>query len=102
LLASTISFYRHCTRSAPAVSGVAESQNWAQADAKRGNKASAVVRSAAKERAGDILPVIEAVKAEGRTSLRGIAAALNDKGIRTARGGEWSATQVQRIMQRGK
>jgi DNA invertase Pin-like site-specific DNA recombinase len=71
--------------------------------AKRGNKASAVVRSAkAEERAGAILPIIEAIRAEGNTSLRQIAAALNERGITTARGGEWSSPQVMRILQRGE
>jgi len=71
--------------------------------AKRGAKASATVRSAnAKERAGDILPVIEAIKAEGNTSLRQIAVALNERGFTTARGGEWSSVQVMRVLQRGE
>jgi Recombinase len=33
-------------------------------------------------------------------SLRQIAANLNERGIPTARGGEWSAMQVQRVMNR--
>jgi DNA invertase Pin-like site-specific DNA recombinase len=67
--------------------------------AKRGNKASAAVRGAkAEERAGAILPIIEAIKAEGNTSLRQIAAALNERGITTARGGTWSSPQVLRIL----
>jgi DNA invertase Pin-like site-specific DNA recombinase len=67
--------------------------------AKRGSKASiAARRSMAEKRAADVLPIIEAVKAEGNTSLRQIAAALNEKGITTAKGGEWSAVQVKRIL----
>jgi hypothetical protein len=34
------------------------------------------------------------------TSLRQIAAALNEQGITTARGGEWSSVQVFRVLQR--
>src|ERR1017187_2609059 len=69
--------------------------------AKRGAKASASVRSdKAERRAGDVLPFVEAIKAEGATSLREIAAGLNERNIPTARGGEWSAVQVQRLMQR--
>jgi DNA invertase Pin-like site-specific DNA recombinase len=72
-----------------------------RAYAKRGNKASAAVRGAkAEERAGAILPIIEAIKAEGNTSLRQIAAALNERGITTARGGEWSSPQVMRVLER--
>lgn len=59
------------------------------------------VRTAkADKRAGDLLPVIEAIKADGACSLRDIAAELNRRGITTARGGEWSAVQVKRVMDR--
>jgi DNA invertase Pin-like site-specific DNA recombinase len=70
--------------------------------ARKGNKASAKVRSEqAQRRAQDLLPVIEAIKAEGAASLRQIAAGLNERGITTARGGEWSAVQVARVMENG-
>jgi DNA invertase Pin-like site-specific DNA recombinase len=65
---------------------------------KKGNKASAKVRSERAQRhAVDLLPVIESIKAEGATSLREIAAGLNQRGITTRRGGEWSAVQVMRV-----
>jgi DNA invertase Pin-like site-specific DNA recombinase len=68
--------------------------------ARKGNKASIQVRSAqAQRRASDLLPVIETIKAEGAQSLRQIAQGLNQRGILTARGGEWSAAQVLRIME---
>jgi DNA invertase Pin-like site-specific DNA recombinase len=71
--------------------------------AKKGNRASAKARlESATKRAEDLKPVIEAIKAEGNTSLRQIAAALNEKGINTARGGEWSAVQVQRVLSAAK
>jgi hypothetical protein len=35
-----------------------------------------------------------------KASLRGIAAHLNQEGIPTARGGEWTATQVKRVLER--
>jgi DNA invertase Pin-like site-specific DNA recombinase len=67
--------------------------------AKKGNRESAKVRAEqASKRASDLLPVIEAIKAEGATSLRQIASALNERGITTARGGQWSAVQVDRIL----
>ena len=41
------------------------------------------------------------LQASGATSLRAIAAGLNERGIPTARGdGEWSATQVMRVLER--
>jgi Recombinase len=46
----------------------------------------------------DILPVIEDIKANGATSLREIAAVLNERGIPSARGGTWSAVQVMRVL----
>ena len=54
----------------------------------------------ASERAGDIMPVIRALQSEGLTSLRQIAAALNERGIPAARGGAWSAMQVSRVLER--
>jgi len=42
---------------------------------------------------------IERVQEAGATTLRDIAATLNDEGeIETPRGGEWTATQVQRVL----
>jgi DNA invertase Pin-like site-specific DNA recombinase len=52
-----------------------------------------------KAKARDLAPIIEELKAAGATSLRQIAAGLNAKGIKTARGGEWSAGQVQRLLE---
>jgi DNA invertase Pin-like site-specific DNA recombinase len=72
-----------------------------QTVASKGNALSAEVRSErATKRTKDLMPVIYATRAEGATSLRQIAAALNDKKIPTARGGEWSAVQVQRLLAR--
>jgi Recombinase len=49
-------------------------------------------------RALDILPVIEAVKAEGITTLARIAEILNERGIPAPRGGSWSPVQVSRVL----
>jgi DNA invertase Pin-like site-specific DNA recombinase len=54
-------------------------------------------RARAAARAKDLAPVIEAIRAEGITSATGIAKALNERGIPTARGGKWQAVQVQRL-----
>jgi DNA invertase Pin-like site-specific DNA recombinase len=49
-------------------------------------------------RAPDLAPTIAALQASGVTSLRGIAAALNERSIPTARGqGAWTAVQVSRV-----
>jgi hypothetical protein len=56
---------------------------------------------ALRERAVDLAPVIAELQASGATSLRAIAACLNAKSIATPRGsGEWSATQVRRVLER--
>jgi DNA invertase Pin-like site-specific DNA recombinase len=66
---------------------------------KAGQEANA--RKAA-ERAADLAPVISELQAVGKTSLRAIAAGLNERGIPTARGtGSWSAAQVMRVIARG-
>ncbi|MGA8911079.1 MAG: recombinase family protein [Acidobacteriaceae bacterium] len=67
--------------------------------AKIGAKASVHARSEqSSKRASDVMPIIEALRAEGSTSLRQIAVGLNERGIPTARGGPWSAVQVSRIL----
>ena len=52
------------------------------------------------ERASDLRPIIADVQASGASSLRQIAAGLNQRGIPTARGGAWSAVQVRRVLER--
>jgi DNA invertase Pin-like site-specific DNA recombinase len=69
--------------------------------AKEGARASVAARIAkANSRASDLAPIIEELRGAGAVSLRQIAAGLNAKGIRTGRGGEWSAVQVQRVLGR--
>jgi hypothetical protein len=45
------------------------------------------------------MPIVKELQAAGATSLRALAAELNHRGIPTARGGEWSATQVMRLLE---
>ena len=66
-----------------------------------GRSASLATRQArAVEGAQRVAVAIAEIRAEGVTTLAGIAAALNAQGIRTARGGAWAATQVQRVLAR--
>jgi DNA invertase Pin-like site-specific DNA recombinase len=55
-------------------------------------------RAKAAARAKDLAPVIEAIRAQGITSATGIAKALNERRIPTARAGKWQAVQVQRLL----
>ncbi len=48
----------------------------------------------------DLRPVIADVRTSGASSLREIAAALNSRAIPASRGGEWSAVQVARVLER--
>jgi DNA invertase Pin-like site-specific DNA recombinase len=57
-------------------------------------------RAAADAFAANVLPIIRQVEAAGATGYRAIAAALNARGVRTARGGEWHATTVRNLMTR--
>lgn len=57
-------------------------------------KASAAASVNAARFRADVMPVIQALQAEGR-SLRGIAVELNAKGIRSARGQTWHAASVR-------
>ncbi len=51
--------------------------------------------------AATILPIIEGIRADGVTSMNGIARKLNQRGVETARGGRWAAMTVKRIVGRG-
>ncbi len=65
----------------------------------KGRAISVTVRSErAKRRARDLAPIIENIRATGATSSRQIAAALNARNIRTARGAKWPSAQVLRVM----
>jgi DNA invertase Pin-like site-specific DNA recombinase len=66
-----------------------------------GKKGNAVMAQRAAERAADLAPIIAEIRAAGATSLRAIAAGLNERGIPTARGhGTWSASQVMHVLER--
>jgi DNA invertase Pin-like site-specific DNA recombinase len=49
--------------------------------------------------AANVLPVVRSLQGQG-LSLHGIAKALNGRGIKTARGGQWYATTVRNILAR--
>jgi DNA invertase Pin-like site-specific DNA recombinase len=76
---------------------------------KLGNPRSAVIAAANGRRvqvadadafASNIMPIVETVRSSGVTDLRGIAAALNARGVRTARGGRWHVSNVKNVIDR--
>ncbi len=63
-------------------------------------KGVATNQEAADAFAANILPVIHQIQATGATTYRAIAAALNARGLRSPRGGEWQPTTVRNIVNR--
>lgn len=50
--------------------------------------------------AANLLPIVRDIQNSGVRSLRRIAQALDARGLRTARGGRWSAVQISRLLVR--
>lgn len=57
-------------------------------------------RAAADAFAANVLPIIRQIEASGVRGHRAIAAALNARGVRTARGGDWHPTTVRNLLVR--
>ncbi len=55
-------------------------------------------KAQAATRAADITPVIAAIRAQGATSLRAIAAELNARGVPTPRGKTWFPASVRQVL----
>lgn len=60
----------------------------------------AVVSANADAHAIRLRPVVARLRAQGIVSLGGVAAALNDEGILTPRGGRWHASSVRNLLSR--
>ena len=67
---------------------------------RRGEVGIAANVARATKRHVDLEPVIRAIQGDGFTSLKQIAAELNERRIPAARGGKWSAVQVARVLSR--
>jgi hypothetical protein len=63
-------------------------------------RANAVQAARADAFAIEIAPVIVAIRADGIISYRGIADALNRRGIASPRDGRWQASQILRLFRR--
>jgi DNA invertase Pin-like site-specific DNA recombinase len=65
-----------------------------------GAKGAASQRAEADAFAAKVLPMVRAIQGDGVTTLRAIAAALNERGVRTARGGDWHDSTVRNLLAR--
>jgi DNA invertase Pin-like site-specific DNA recombinase len=63
--------------------------------AKRGR---ATLRAKARRFAANVRPIIEEIIRAGATSYNAIAAKLNERNVKTARGGIWTHVQVSTIL----
>ena len=52
--------------------------------------------------AANVLPVIQSIRSAGITGMAAIAVALNDRGVRTARGGRWHVSTVRNLLVRAR
>jgi DNA invertase Pin-like site-specific DNA recombinase len=66
--------------------------------AKAAKRGTAAVKANAKQFAANVLPIIEEIERAGFTSHNAIAAKLNERNVRTARGGKWTHVQVGAVL----
>jgi hypothetical protein len=59
-----------------------------------------VAMATADEFAASMLPVLNAIRAAGAETLAAMSCALNQRGIRSARGGRWYASSVAMLLAR--
>jgi DNA invertase Pin-like site-specific DNA recombinase len=59
-----------------------------------------VAQASADEFAASMLPVLNAIRAAGAETLEAMSCALNQRGIRSARGGRWYASTVAKLLAR--
>jgi DNA invertase Pin-like site-specific DNA recombinase len=65
-----------------------------------GAKGAATQRVEADAFAANVLPIVRQIEAAGAKTHRAIAEALNARGVRTARGGEWHGSTVRNLLAR--
>lgn len=63
-------------------------------------QAVAVVKANAEHRAENLRTIVDDMRSQGITTIRAIAAELNERGILTPRGGQWHPTSTARLLSR--
>jgi DNA invertase Pin-like site-specific DNA recombinase len=66
--------------------------------AKAAKRGTAAVKANARQFAANVLPIIGEIERAGITSHNAIAAKLNERNVRTARGGKWTHVQVGAVL----
>ena len=66
--------------------------------AKAAKRGTAAVKANARRFAANVLPVIKDIERGGVTSHNAIAAKLNERNVKTARGGKWTHVQVGAVL----
>jgi DNA invertase Pin-like site-specific DNA recombinase len=67
-----------------------------------GNIGRAALICAADQFASALRPMVQAIRATGAITLASIAIELNQRGIRSARGGKWHRSSVRNLLERAK
>jgi hypothetical protein len=68
--------------------------------AQAGELGRSIQTTAADQFVAGLMPVIEAIRRTGVTTLEAMTQALNQRGIRSARGGRWYASSVANLLER--
>jgi DNA invertase Pin-like site-specific DNA recombinase len=61
-----------------------------------------VQTASADEFVAGLLPIIQVIRSTGAVTLRDMTEALNQRGIRSARGGKWHVSSVMNLLARGR
>ena len=61
-----------------------------------------VQKAAADQFVAGLLPIVTAIRSTGANTLDGITRALNDRGVRTARGAKWHVSSVSNVLARAQ
>ena len=104
-------WYKALVSSHPAGSEILSSSLWLRAivgvslrahqtQLKPPQQAVAAVRANAEQRAANLRTIVDDLRAQGITSVRAVAAELNERGILTPRGGAWHPTSASRLLSR--
>jgi Recombinase len=67
-------------------------------DPRAAKRGVAALKANARQFAANVRPIIEEIMRAGATSHNAIAAKLNERNVRTARGGKWTHVQVGAIL----